>query len=111
MNTYPANEQKISDVERGRSCEAVLPSSPAEPPCVGDTILFAHSQSRGGQQPSYIKGGDSVLVSLTDVADLNETDPATGLSLYRVRWTPLGQPLPIDAPKRVVRAHGSHKRT
>ena len=63
MNTYPANEWWISEVERGRSCEAVLPSPPGKTLCVGDTVLFALSDSRSGQLPNFIKGGDSVLVS------------------------------------------------
>jgi hypothetical protein len=105
MNTYPAGERMISEVERGRSCEAVVPLRPGETLAVGDTVLFALSQSRAGQLPSYVRGGDSVLVSLTNVADLDETDRATGLALVHVRWEPLGQNKPaVNAPKRVVKA-------
>jgi len=99
MKIYPADEQRISEVERGRSCEAVLPASPDESPSIGDAILFAHSQSRAGREPSYVKGGDSVLVALTDVADLGETDPATGQALFRVSWKRLGQDAPLDTPR------------
>ena len=105
MNTYPANEQRISEVERGRSCEAVVPLPPGESLSAGDTVLFALSESRGGQQPSYVKGGDSVLVSLTSVAGLGETDPATGYALVQLRWEPLGQNKPtVAAAKRVAKA-------
>jgi len=105
MNTYPADEHRISEVERGRSCEAVVPMPPGGSLSVGDTVLFALSQSRAGQQPSYVKGGDSVLVSLTGVADLDETDPATGHALFHLRWEPLGQHEPtLTASKRVVKA-------
>lgn len=110
MNTFPANQQRISDVERGRCCEAILPSAPDEPLSVGTTILFAHSQARPGQPPDYIKGGDSVLVSLTDVADLGRTDPTTGHALFRVAWKPLGQAPSPDAPRRMAKAPGSRKR-
>ena len=104
MNTYPADEQRISEVERGRSCEAVVPLPPGGSLAVGDTVLFALSESRGGQQPSYVKGGDSVLVSLTSVADLDATDPATGHALFHLRWEPLGQDKPnLAASKRIVR--------
>ncbi len=104
MNTYPANEQRISEVERGRSCEAVVALPPGETLSAGDTVLFALSQSRAGQQPSYVKGGDSVLVSLTNVVDLDETDPVTGHALFNLRWEPLGQNKPtVAAPKRVVK--------
>jgi hypothetical protein len=97
MNTYPAGEQRISDVERGRCREAILPIAPGEPLSVGDTILFAQSQSRPGQPPNYIKGGDSVVVSLTEIVDLGKNDPDTGYPLFRVRWTPIGQgPLSDD---------------
>jgi len=105
MNMYPANEQRISEVERGRSCEAVVPLPPGGSLAVGDTVLFALSQSRAGQQPSYVKGGDSVLVSLTNVADLDETDPATGHALFHLRWEPLGQNSPnVTATRRIAKA-------
>jgi hypothetical protein len=99
MNIYPADERRISEIERGQSCEAVLPASPDQSPHIGETILFAHSESRAGQQPSYIKGGDSVLVSLADVADLGRTDPATGQALFRVSWKPLVPGASLDTPK------------
>ncbi len=92
MHTYPADEQRISEVERGRSCEAVVPLPPGELLAVGETILFALYQSRAGQPPCYVKGGDSVLVSLTGVTDLGATDPITGQTLVRLVWEPLGQP-------------------
>ncbi len=104
MITYPADEQRISDVERGRSCVAVIPLPPGGSLVAGDTVLFAHSWCRAGQQPSYVQGGDSVLVSLTDVVDLDETDPATGHALFHLRWAPLGQDRPTVAAGRVVKA-------
>jgi hypothetical protein len=104
MKIYPADEQRISEVERGRSREAVLPAYPDQSPCVGDSILFAHSESRAGRGPSYIKGGDSVLVSLTDVVDLGETDPATGQALFRVGWKRLGQGASLDTPRQGKKA-------
>ena len=97
MHTYPANEQRISEVERGRSCEAVVPVPPGEAPAVGQTVLFALSQSRGGQAPAYVKGGDSVLVALTGVTDLGATDPETGQALVRLAWEPLGQFVPAPS--------------
>jgi hypothetical protein len=101
MITFPAAEQRISEVERGRSCEAVVPLPPGGSLSAGDTVLFALSQSRPGQQPSYVKGGDSVLVSLTAVADLGATDPATGHALFHLRWEPLGQAKPtVTAVRR-----------
>ena len=109
MNTYPADEQRISEVERGRTCEAILPMPPGQPLSAGDTILFALSGSRAGGLPSYIKGGDSVLVSLTDVADLDRIDPATGQALYRVVWKPLGQTDSPVVPKRATKASRSHR--
>lgn len=104
MITYPADEQRISEVERGRSCEAVVPLYPGGSLSAGDTVLFALSRSRAGQEPSYVKGGDSVLVTLTNVDDLDKTDPATGLALLHLRWEPLGQDKPtITTTKRVVK--------
>ena len=91
MHTYPANEQRISEVERGRTCEAVVTQPPGESLAVGQTILFALSQARPGQPPAYVKGGDSVCVSLTGVTDLGETDSTTGQALVRLVWEPLGQ--------------------
>ena len=94
MHTYPANEQRISEVERGRTCEAVVAHPPGELLTVGQTVLFALSQSRGGQPPAYVKGGDSVLVSLTGVTDLGAIDPISGQGMVRLNWEPLGQQEP-----------------
>ena len=94
MHTYPADERRISEVERGRSCEAVVPLPPGGSLEVGETVLFALSRSRAGQPASYVNGGDSVLVSVTGVTDLGATDPATGQALVRLVWEPLGQQAP-----------------
>jgi hypothetical protein len=91
MTTFPADEQRISEVERGLSSEAVVSLPPGESLSAGDAVLFALSLSRAGRPPSYVKGGDSVLVSLTGVADLGEADPATGHALFQLSWVPLGQ--------------------
>jgi hypothetical protein len=110
MNTYPADEQRISDVERGRSCGAVVPLPSGESLAAGDTILFALSESRAGQQPSYVKGGDSVLVFLTGVTDLGTTDPMTGQALFQLRWEPLGQiGPPVTVIKRAVKSRTSRE--
>lgn len=110
MNIYPADEQRISEVERGRSCQAVVPLPPGESLSAGDTVLFALSESRAGQPPSYVRGGDSVLVLLTDVAGLDEIDPATGHALVHVRWEPLGQGKPtVTAAKRAAKAPRSRE--
>ena len=110
MNTYPADEQRISDVERGRSCGAVVPLPPGGSLAAGDTILFALSQSRAGQQPSYVKGGDSVVVLLTGVTDLGAIDPITGQALFQLSWEPLGQNAPpVTVTKRAVKARRSHE--
>lgn len=98
MHTYPANERRISDVETGRSCEAIVAAPPGQAPAPGDAVLFALVQSRSGRPADYVKGGDSVLVSLTGVFDLDETDPATGHPLIRLCWTRLGQSGPSVAP-------------
>ena len=104
MNTYPADEQRISEVERGRICEAIVPLPAGETISAGDTVLFALSLSRAGQPPSYVKGGDSVLVCLTDVADLGRIDPASGQALVQLTWRPLGQgDPPAAAARRAVR--------
>src|SRR5262245_30107969 len=41
MNSYPADEGRIRDIERGRSCEAVVPSPPEGSLAVGDSVIFA----------------------------------------------------------------------
>ena len=110
MNMYPADEQRISDVERGLSCRAVVPIPPGESPGVGDAILFAQAQSTVGREMSYVKGGDSVRVLLTDVIALDESDPVTGQALFLLTWEPLGQLMPNPAAKRTVKSHGSHRR-
>jgi hypothetical protein len=104
MKTYPADEKRISEVERGRSSEAIVSLPPGESLKAGDTVLFALSLSRAGQVPSYVKGGDSVLVCLTDVTDLGRIDPASDQALVQLTWKPLGQgDPPASIAKRAVR--------
>ena len=91
MNIYPANEQRIWEVERGRSFSAVLPLTEGKSLTAGDCILFALSISHGNQEPAFVKGGDSVRVVLTDVTNLEKTDPVTGEALFQITWEPLGQ--------------------
>ena len=111
MITYPANEQTISQVERGLSCEAIVPLAQGLSLVAGETILFAHSRARPGQAPAYVKGGDSVLVQLTGVTDLGAIDPDTGQMLVQVRWVPLGQEAPSTAAtKRISKSFGSSGR-
>lgn len=109
MHTYPANEQRISEVERGRSCEAVVPVPAGESLAVGETVLFALFQARAGQPPAYVKGGDSVLVSLTGVTDIGEVDSATGQALVRLVWEPLGVP-PIAPTGRGARSRSPRRK-
>jgi hypothetical protein len=105
MNIYPADEQRLSDIERGRSCGAVVPLPPGGSLAAGDSILFALVQSRTGQQACYVKGGDSVLVSLTGVTDLGAKDSITGQSLFQLSWEPLGQnTLPVTVAKRAAKS-------
>ena len=105
MNIYPANEQRIWEVERGRSFSAVLPLNDGKPLSAGDCILFALSISHGNQEPAFVKGGDSVRVVLTNVTDLEKTDPATGEALFQLTWDPLGQDeLPKTTSKRGARS-------
>jgi hypothetical protein len=91
VNTYPASEQKISEVERGRIYDAILPMPGGKTLSAGDSIIFALAYSHAGRETCYVKGGDSVCVSLTQVTDLGATDPATGQALFRLSWNPLGQ--------------------
>ncbi len=82
MNSYPASEQRISEVERGRVCNC----NPSDALCTtlsaGDSIMFALAHSHPGQKSGYVKFGDSVRVLLTEITDLGTTDPATGQALF-----------------------------
>ncbi len=109
MNSYPASEQRISEVERGRICNAILPMPAGKSLSAGDSINFDLAYSRAGQETCYVNGGDSVRVLLTDVTDLGATDPATGEALFRLSWEPPGQSEPPDPiASRVVKSRGSH---
>lgn len=92
MNYYPADEQRISEVERGRSWNAILPFPPGKSLSPGDSIIFALAHSAANRDPCYVNNGDSVRVLLTDVTDLASNDPATGLALFRLSWKPPGRP-------------------
>jgi len=105
VNIYPADERRISDVERGRSCRAILPVPLGQSLSAGDSILFALALSPAESEPCYVKDGDSVRVLLTDVAHLEAADPTTGKALFQLTWEPLGQPgTPATATRRRVKA-------
>jgi hypothetical protein len=97
MNTFPADEQRISEVERGCSSQAIVPLPQGNTIAAGDNVLFALSHPRAGQRSSYVKGGDSALVCLTDVTVLGKSDPASGLPLVQLTRKPLGQGTPLAA--------------
>ncbi len=82
VNTYPASEQRISEIERGRICNAILPMPFAQTLSAGDSIVFALASSRPGMKSGYVKFGDSVCVLLTEIADLGATDLATRQALF-----------------------------
>ena len=74
----------------------------------GDSLKFALAYFRAGQHPFYVKCGDSVCVSLTEVTDLEATDPATGEALFRVSWRPPGQSgSPDTIATRVVKSRSA----
>jgi len=109
VNSYPASEQRISEVERGRVCNAILPMPDGKTLCPGDSILFALAYSDPGQETCYVKGGDSVCVSLTQVTELGGTDPATGQALFRLSWKPPGQgDAAGTGAERNVKSRGPH---
>jgi hypothetical protein len=91
MHSFPASEQRISEVERGRICNAILPMPCAQTIAAGDSIIFALAYSHPGMKSGYVKYGDSVCVSLTEVTDLGATDPANGEALFGFTWKPPGQ--------------------
>jgi len=101
MNRYPADERRISEVERGRSWNAILPLPPGKSLSPGDSIIFALAAPDANREPCYVNGGDSVRVVLTDVTDLASNDPATGQALFRLSWEPPGQDPPrVISPRR-----------
>ena len=110
MNSYPASEQRISEVERGLVCNAILPMPPAKTLSAGDSVVFALAYLDAGQNTCYVKCGDSVCVSLTEVTDLEATDPGTGQALFRFSWQPLGQSgSPGTIAERVVKSRSAHR--
>jgi len=109
VNSYPASEQRISEVERGRICNAILPMPDGKTLCAGDSILFALAYSEPSQETCYVKGGDSVCVSLTQVTELGGTDPSTGQALFRLSLRPPGQSGSSGAvAERNVKPRGAH---
>ena len=110
VNSYPASEQRIREVERGRICNAILPMPRSQTLSAGDSIVFALADSHPGQKSGYVECGDSVCVLLTEITDLGATDPATGQALFRFSWKPLGQSdSPGTSAKRVVKSRSSHR--
>ncbi|QEH31657.1 hypothetical protein OJF2_01220 [Aquisphaera giovannonii] len=109
MNQFPADEQWITDVERGRCCRVTVPAAVENRPVPGDVILFAHAYHRHPGEPEYVKGGDSVQVSLTEVVDLGTFDPLTSKPLFHISWSPLGQFQPPE-PSRSRRGKSTSPR-
>jgi hypothetical protein len=108
LNSYPASEKMIREVERGQTWSATLLMAPGRAPSAGDSIIFAAAYSRDGYETNYAIDGDSVRVLLTGVTDLAKTDAATGQALFRLSWKPLGQETPsLAAAKRVPVSRGS----
>jgi hypothetical protein len=111
VNSYPASERTILEVERGRICNAILPTPRTRTLSVGDSINFDLAYFQAGRETCYVKRGDSVCVSLTEVTDLGATDPAAGEALYRLSWNPLGQSdSPTNIVKRFVKSRSSNGR-
>jgi hypothetical protein len=74
-----------------------------------DPIIFALAYLDAGQETCFVKCGDSVCVSLTEVTDLKATDPANGDALFRFSWKPPGQGgSPGTSAMRVVNSRSSH---
>jgi hypothetical protein len=112
VTSYPASEQRISEVERGQTCDAILPMPCEGPLSAGDSIIFALASSHPGAKSGYAQFGDSVCVVLTEITDLGATDAATGEPLFRFSWKPPGQnELPGTIAKRVTKYRSSHGRT
>lgn len=90
LNSYPASEKTIRDIETGRMCNAILPMPGSQTLSGGDSIIFALAVSHPGQKSAYVECGDSVRVLLAEITDLGATDPATGQALFRFSWQPPG---------------------
>ncbi len=91
VNSYPASEQRIREIETGRIYNAILPMPCLQMLSAGDSIIFALAASHPSQKSGYVDCGDSICVRLTEITDLGANDPATGLALFRFSWKPLGQ--------------------
>jgi hypothetical protein len=75
----------------------------------GDSIIFALAYLDADQETCFVKGGDSVCVSLTEVTDLGATDPANGEALFQFSWKPPGQSgSPGISAKHVVKFSSAH---
>jgi hypothetical protein len=105
VHSYPASEQTIRDIERGRIRHAILPT-PSQTLSAGDSIIFVHFC----QRTSHVDLGDSVRVRLTEITDVGATDPATGQALFRFSWEPLGQKRsPGISAKRVEKSYSGRR--
>jgi hypothetical protein len=108
VNSYPASEERIWEVERGRICNAILPMPGSQTLSAGDSITFGLAYSHPGEEPRFVKCGDSICVLLTEITDLGATDPTTGRALFRFSWKPLGQSdSPGSSAKRVVKSRSA----
>jgi hypothetical protein len=104
MNIYLEDEHRASEIERGRSVEAILPASHDESPRIGEILRFARSHSHAARRPRPFDGGGSVLASPADDAALGKWRPSTGRALFRDRWKLLGLVASLDRPRNGKKA-------
>jgi hypothetical protein len=99
MNIYLGDGDPVSEIERGRSGELVLPAFPDDSSRIGEILRFARSHSYADRRQSPFAGGDPVLASLADDAAPGKTGHATGRALFRDRWKLLGLVASLDNPR------------
>jgi hypothetical protein len=104
MHIYLEDEHRESEIERGRTCEVVLPASHDESPRIGEILRFARSHTYADRRQSPLGGGDSVLASLFDDATLGRTGHATGRARFQDRWKRLILAASLDSPRHGEKA-------
>jgi len=96
---FPSDKGEIEEIRQGRRRNALIHTSPEDPPGVGDRVKFVQWASDPFGETIRVENGDAVCVDLTEVR--NQGEKWGKHDLYHIAWNP--------APVRQSKKTAAHK--